>query len=106
MSAQCHQIRAEFAHVFTDEEMRIAFDDPHLGLRRQRREQLVLNLADPGVETRTLELARSQPGAPAAESFHVRPQADAEAGRQRERSQGEGLQSCSKGRDGTACAPL
>ena len=40
MSAQRHQIRAKIAHVFTDQEMRIAFGYPHLGLRRQRSETL------------------------------------------------------------------
>jgi hypothetical protein len=40
MRAQPHQIRGEIAHVLTDEEMRIAFDDPRLGLRRQRSETL------------------------------------------------------------------
>jgi hypothetical protein len=40
MSAQRHQVRAEIAHVFTDQEMRIAFDYPHLELRRQRSETL------------------------------------------------------------------
>src|SRR5262245_22256423 len=40
MRAKCHQIWPEIAQLLTEQNMRVTFDNPHLGLPRQRSETL------------------------------------------------------------------